>query len=245
MATKETGVERFYRDQFLTQGCHAFRVHIEESDLFFVCDAPGLEPLARRSVASSRRHLEEAIARRREFATSLSPLAVEPGAAPIVSDMAAAADLYGVGPMAAVAGAVAQYAGETLAPHCQHLVVENGGDIWVRTGRPLTIGVYAGDKSPFTGRLRFRVDPQGRPLGICTSSGTVGHSLSFGHSDAVVTIAERADVADAAATAIGNRIVTPADIEPVMAEEQERGLLLGLIVVIQDRMGAWGNLELV
>jgi len=237
-------VQRFYREQFRTEGLFSFRVQIRESDLYFVCDAD-LEPVARAAVAEARTDLETWMTAHADFVGALTPLAVDPTAPAIVREMVAATSLYGVGPMAAVAGAVAQHAGEAMASACSHLIIENGGDIWLQSAQPLTVGVYAGEHSPFTGTLRFRVDPAGRPLGVCTSSGTVGHSLSFGRADAVVTVADRADVADAAATAIGNRIQTAADIEPVMDDERQRGSLRGLIVVSGDRMGAWGDLVLV
>ena len=93
--------------------------------------------------------------------------------------------------------------------------------------------------------MRISVESGGKEMGICTSSGTVGHSLSFGKADAVAVIASSATLADAAATAICNSIKTPSDIEPAVEREKERGLLRGLLVVMGKHVGAWGEMEFV
>ena len=107
--------------------------------------------------------------------------------------------------MAAVAGAIAEAVGEALLPASPELIIENGGDIFLASSRPRRVGLYAG-RSPFSGRLGLRIDPTLTPLGICTSSGTVGHALSFGEADAVVVLSPDAALADAVATAAGNLV---------------------------------------
>src|SRR5690606_22056825 len=112
-----------------------------------------------------------------------------------------------------------------LLDQSPEVIVENGGDIYLRMDRPVEIGLYAGADSPFSGTLRLRVDPRGAGLGVCCSSGTVGHSLSFGKADAVVTVAADAALADAAATSLCNRIQTTDDIASILDAEKSRGLL--------------------
>ncbi len=119
--------------------------------------------------------------------------------------MAAAAQTAGVGPMAAVAGAIAECVGRELLEFSPEVIVENGGDIFLKVSHRRTVGIFAGD-SPLTGRIGIQIEARDTPLGVCTSSGTVGHSLSFGRADAVVVLAPAAALADAAATAIGNRV---------------------------------------
>lgn len=192
-----------------------------------------------------RSDIEEEMRRSPEFMESLAPLPLRPAAPPVIDLMLRAGKAYDVGPMAAVAGAVAQLVGEGLLRWSPEVIVENGGDIWMKMDRPVELGLYAGGDSPFTGALRLRVDPKGKPLGVCTSSGTVGHSLSFGKADAVVIVAEDAALADAAATAVCNRIQTPEDVEKALAAEQQRGTLKGLLITIGGRIGAYGEIEIV
>jgi ApbE superfamily uncharacterized protein (UPF0280 family) len=146
--------------------------------------------------------------------------------------------------MASVAGAVAEEAGKELLEYSPEVIVENGGDIFMKTVRERLVGVYAGD-SPFTGRIALKIEPGDTPLGIATSSGTVGHSLSFGKADAAMILAESAYLADAAATALGNRVKKAGDIQQALDWAQKVPGLLGALVIIGKDMGAWGRIELV
>ena len=237
-------MDRFYRKQFKTRGLFHFQVKVRESDLYFVCDK-NLESVARQVITRVRDRIERYCSFNREFQNSLAPVVMEHGADPLINAMAEASKRYDVGPMASVAGAVASAVGEDLSGMCSHLIVENGGDIWLKSPRPVTLEVYTGNNSPFAGKLRFQTDPAGEPLGICTSSGRIGHSLSFGNADAVVAVSGDVILADAAATAIANRVKSASDVETVLEQELQRGLLKGLIIVIDDKMGAWGDLKFV
>lgn len=235
---------RFYRDWVKRAGLVSFEVAHHESDLM-IRARRDLRNRAAELLDRLRAELEEQIRRQPEFAESLSPLPMSPNAAPIVRAMVEASRTYDVGPMAAVAGAIAQFVGEGLLRWTPEVIVENGGDIYVRMQQPVEMGLYAGEDSPFTGELRLRVDPGGGPLGVCTSSGTIGHSLSLGRADAVVAVAESAALADAAATAIGNRIRSSQDIETTLNDEKQRGLLKGLLITMGKQIGAYGAVELV
>jgi ApbE superfamily uncharacterized protein (UPF0280 family) len=147
--------------------------------------------------------------------------------------------------MAAVAGAIAEQVGAELCPLSREVIVENGGDIFMKTRKARAIGVYAGDSSPFTGRIALEIPPAETPLGICTSSGTVGHSLSFGCSDACIVVSRSASLADAAATAIGNRIQRSADISPAVDFARTVDGIAGVVVIKDDRIGFWGELRIV
>jgi len=234
---------RFYREWVRKSGLASFQVVQKESDLM-VRATRDLRPRAEELLNECRSHVEAQIRKQPEFATSLTPLPVPAQASPIILAMTEAARAYDVGPMAAVAGAVAQFVGEGLLPWSPEVIVENGGDIYLHVPGQIDLGLYAGEDSPFSGEIRLRVNTDGKPLGVCTSSGTIGHSLSFGRADAVVALADSAAIADAAATAIGNRIACPDDLEKVLTEEKERGVLQGLLIAAGKRIGAYGAIEL-
>lgn len=155
-----------------------------------------------------------------EFRYSLEPVEIRDLRKPrVVSLMLRAAEIAGVGPFAAVAGAIAQVASEA-ASEVGGAIVENGGDISASGKFDFSVGIFAGD-SPLSGALGFRITGSDLPVGICTSSGTVGHSLSFGLADAVVVVADEASVADAAATSIANE-VRREDIEQSIKDGLEK-----------------------
>jgi len=173
----------------------------------------------------------------------MKPCLPGPDAGVLVLQMAEAGSAWQVGPMASVAGAISEQIGRELMKTSRTVIVENGGDIFARSDRPLRIGLYAGKDSPFSNRIKFEVNAE-NGVGICTSSGSVGHSVSFGSADAVVTIHRNAAMADAAATAIGNMIMQPADIEKVITQPSITENLDGLILCMADKIGIAGQVEL-
>ena len=234
--------ERFYRDWVGGEGLVTFAVRIAETDLQIRAErdlTAEAEALAR----TVRREIEDYAAREPRFLTSLSPLPAESPCPPIVRAMLDAGEAYDVGPMAAVAGAGAEQVGRGLLEHSARVIVENGGDIWMKLPRPALTGLYCGPRSPFADRLRIRVDGEGEPVGVCTSSATVGHSLSLGRADAVVCVAASAALADAAATSLCNRVRSPDDLRGIVEAERKRGLLRGMIAVMGEHMGAFGAIE--
>ena len=177
------------------------------------------------------------------FKDSLLPIDVKENAPLIVKIMGEAAKKACVGPMAAVAGAIAEMVGKDLLTQSEEVIVENGGDIFLKTKTPRKIGIYAGE-SPLSGKIALTINPEDTPLGICTSSGTVGHSLSFGKADAAVIISKDTPLADAAATALGNKVKMPSDIKAAIEFAQKIEGVEGILVIIGDKMGAWGNIKL-
>jgi len=177
------------------------------------------------------------------FLEALAPWPEDPFAPPVAREMLAAAAKVGVGPMAAVAGALAARVGQALAPLSPEVIVENGGDIFIQVQQPATIALVAG-KSPLSGRVGLKIDPAWGPLGVCTSSGTVGHSLSFGKADAACVIAANAAFADAAATALGNRVPDAAAIPAALEWAGTIPEILGAVVIVGEKLGVWGQVEL-
>ena len=209
--------------------------------------ADELRRVAEAFLRSARAGIEAWAAGRPEFLSSLDPLPDDTAAPPVVRAMLRAALAAGVGPMAAVAGAVAEAVGRALAEDfgAREIVVENGGDLWVSVKEPLTVAVYAG-LSSLSGTVGLVVDPDRTPCGVASSSGTVGPSLSFGKADAAVAVAADAALADAWATAIGNRCRTWAEAEAAARSliGPERPELRGLLVVMADKFAAAGDIRL-
>lgn len=238
----DTPSDQPYR-QWVKPDLRSFRLRIEQSDLLISAERD-LTDSARQTLHRARAELESYIERDPVFATTLAPHDPQPDAPEIALEMAAAARRCGVGPMAAVAGAVAQYVGEALLAESPQVIVENGGDIFLHTAQPRIAAIYAG-KSPLSGRVGVKVNLLNRPVGLCTSSGVVGPSLSFGRADAAVVLADSAYLADAAATALGNRVKEPADIEPALQFVSTLPGLHGALVILAHHLGAWGEIELV
>jgi ApbE superfamily uncharacterized protein (UPF0280 family) len=236
-------LERTYRRHILKNNLQSYQVTVRETDLFISSDIE-LKQAALQSVHRHRAHLEAYIAVHPEFLSTLSPLKHDDLAPDIVRDMLKAARLAGVGPMAAVAGAIAQHVGQDLLRLTPNVIVENGGDIFLKCNEEVKIGIFAGE-SPLSHKLAIRIRPDETPTGVCTSSATVGPSLSFGKADAVCVKSASAALADAAATAIGNRVKTIKDIKKALAFGAQIKEVLGIVIIIGEKMGAWGNVELI
>jgi ApbE superfamily uncharacterized protein (UPF0280 family) len=220
----------------------SFTVQVEETDLH-IRARRNLKRKALKAVVRHRSSLERYIKGHPVFLSALEPITVGPDAPYIVRSMALAAAETGVGPMAAVAGAIAECVGEDLLDFSPEVIVENGGDIFLKSCKKRVIGIYAGE-SPFTGKLALEVDPEQTPLGICSSSGTVGHSLSFGRADAVVVLSPSTSLADATATRIGNMVNDDADIPKAVEFAQNVEGLKGVVIIVGDKLGLWGDVKL-
>ena len=233
---------RTYRHWVKGEDLISASVTVKETDLY----VSALTNLKRRTiklVIKYRNMLEGYIKQHPFFLTTLNPIDVGKDAPQIVKSMAQAARMVGVGPMASVAGAIAESVGNELLAYSAEVIVENGGDIYLKSLRERVVGIYAGE-SPLSGRIGLEISPEVTPTGICTSSGTVGHSLSYGQADAVVVLAKSATLADAAATAIGNLIIKAEDIQQGI--EFARGVdeLGGVIIIKDDNIGVWGEVKL-
>lgn len=233
---------RFYRDFFKAENLHFYHVCIEQTDLYIGSETD-LRDEATRAVRLYRRDLEAYIRVHTEFLHSLVPVRPHNDASLIVADMCSASSLAGVGPMAAVAGAMAKFVGRELLKQSREVIVENGGDIFMHSLIDRKIGIYAGD-SPFSGKLAIIIRKEMFPCGICTSSGTVGHSLSFGKADAALVVSKDASLADACATALGNRVKAPGDIEGALKFAESVPGVAGALVIIGNTVGARGSVEL-
>jgi ApbE superfamily uncharacterized protein (UPF0280 family) len=234
---------RKYRNLVDSPELIPYQVVVKETDLM-VYSATKLAAAARELVLEHRGYVEAFIKSYPDFATTLIPWQLDGPAPGIIVNMVKAARKAGVGPMAAIAGAIAEQVGHGLLKLTDQVIVENGGDIFIKTNAPATVAVYAG-KSPLSTRIGIRLKSRSKPAAVCTSSGTIGHSLSLGEADAVCVVADSCSMADAAATSIGNLIDSPADIEGAMEAGRRIKELCGIVVIVGEKIGMWGDLEIV
>ena len=240
---KQEGYQpRDYRHWVETRDLFRFEISVGETDLAIYA-RQDLERKARRIVLKYREQLESYISKHPRFQASLEPLSVPAHAPRIVTGMIEAGNRARVGPMAAVAGAMSEMTGTELLAYSPEIIVENGGDIFMKVLNKRTVGIFAGP-SPLTGKLGLEIKPDDTPMGICTSSGTVGHSLSYGKADAVIVMSPSTLLADAAATAVGNRVKTAGDIDGAIEFGRSIDGVTGLVVIIGKDIGVWGNVTL-
>lgn len=220
-------------------------VRMVETDLHILAPV-NVEDEALRLVVGVRRLIEAYIRENRQFVDSLVPLSTDESAPAVIKEMLAAGNAAGVGPMAAVAGTIAEIVGQGLINFgVEDLIVENGGDIFIARTQESTVSIFAGP-SPLSNKIGIRLTPAMMPCGLCCSSRSVGHSLSLGRADAVVVTASSTALADAAATRIGNEVDgTPEGLEKALMVVQEIKGISGAVVVQGKQMGAWGEIELV
>jgi len=239
---------RTYRNEYGRGDLHHFKVMVEETDLDIAVKkerySAGISKLAYDVVRRERDLLKQYIKRDPVFLTTLEPYRPLAGAPYSAAEMSKAAALAGVGPMAAVAGYFSETVGKKLSAFSSEVIVENGGDIWLKTGKTRQVGIFAGN-SPFSNKIAVEINPKHSPLGICTSSATVGHSLSFGKADAMVIISASATLADAVATAACNMVKTQEDMEKAVSFALGISGIAGALCILGEKMAAAGNIKLV
>jgi ApbE superfamily uncharacterized protein (UPF0280 family) len=239
---KQMYQERIYRSLFKGTNLVFFDVRIFETDLRIGANKH-LYDEAYKYAKKYRAQVELYLKAYKEFLTSLRPVEIKPGAPFIVEKMCKASEKAGVGPMAAVAGAISEMVGTELLKYSEEVIVENGGDIFIKTNIPRKIGIYAGN-SVFSEKIALEIFSEDTPLGICTSSGTVGHSLSFGKADAAVIVSKDTFLADAVATATGNMVKDAGDIEKAIEFALSIEGIEGVLIIIGSKIGAQGNIRI-
>lgn len=245
MKDRHLSTDRAYRDLVSArEGEVRFRVTVEETDLLIVAERDLSSEIAAH-VTTIRGEIKNWLLFHPEFGESLTPIDVPADAPDIIRHMAEAARLTGVGPMAAVAGAVAQSVGERFASESPNLLVENGGDTYLHSTRPRVAALLADPSSGAS--IGIQLEADAFPLSICASSSTIGHSLSLGAGDLVAVRAKDARLADCAATHLCNMLRSKSDINAVLARAKELSAhgLDGIFAQLDETVAAWGDLELV
>lgn len=235
--------EREYRSKMDPMDLVSFTTIVNETDLN-ISAKENLSEQAISSIKLYRNQIEDYIKENQEFAGSLEPCPIGKGVQPIINEMLKASHKAGVGPMAAVAGAMAKYVGTDLLAFSDDVIIENGGDLYIASTKPRSVMIYAGE-SPLSNKVGIEIIPEDTPIGICTSSGTVGHSLSFGNADAVMVLSKDVALADAVATATGNIIKSPEDITKAIDFVRSIPGIKGVLIVVEDKLGLWGDIRLI
>lgn len=244
----------YRREKAFCKNEQIIQVILEETDLRIVlaaqADTVTMRDELMARVASLRGELTLWITLHPEFRDSLLPLPIPVRAPALVRAMYAAAVRMNVGPFASVAGAVAQdvaeYAHGLLLKNSLpgDVIVENGGDVFLISETERVAALLPNPETQ--GHIGLRLAAADMPLALCSSSGLIGHSLSFGQGDLATVRAKNAALADAAATAYGNMLKS-ADSVPLVLRQAERDQdkgIEGVFVQCAGRIGIWGKMEL-
>ena len=237
--------ERTYRSRFSDDERRWFCVKFLESDLWIGVDSgsyrASMEADTYAMLVELRRSMDAYLLMDPAYKAALTPYDAGLEAPEILKEMSRVSHKTGIGPMSAVAGAVARHVAEFLGT--KEVIVENGGDIYAQACSDMDISVFAG-QSPLSEKIGLHIPAADFPLGICTSSGTVGPSLSLGRADAVMIVCKDVMLADSYATAMANRIKSVNDLQPVIDRISAIPEILGAIAVKDDRMAITGQFEL-
>ncbi|MHC4874141.1 MAG: UPF0280 family protein [Planctomycetota bacterium] len=232
---------RTYRKFVTASGLETFEVRVEETDLQIAAERD-LSGAALSAIHRVRGILKHFIEDHPKFETTLDPYPELHREWPHeIQNMIKAGRAAGTGPMSAVAGCISEYVGKALLAESDQVIVENGGDVFVASSEERILAVFAGD-SPLSMQIGLKINPENTPIGICTSSGTVGHSLSLGMADAAIILAEQTALADAVATAAGNRVSKEKDIEPTLDWAFNIDGVRGAVLVVGETIGARGEI---
>jgi ApbE superfamily uncharacterized protein (UPF0280 family) len=219
--------------------------HLKQTHMVLKCDTKEGIERAKQAVSASRMILESYIAQHPEFRHAMDCEKIDLMAPELVRSMMEAGQKAVVGPMASVAGALSEVATDAMILCKSHYAVaENGGDISLKGIKEVKIGIYAG-KNEIAEKFGFMVKPDDLPMGICTSAGNVGHSISFGDADAVVVFSKSALLSDASATAIANVVKTndpEGSIQRALEKAETIEGILGSIVFMGSHIGRTGRL---
>jgi ApbE superfamily uncharacterized protein (UPF0280 family) len=246
---RKTYEKRTYRTQFNVARFQSFEVKYLETDLWIGIDTASfkeeMKAVAAAKTEELRKKLDKYIETEPFYKKSLKPFSPSESAPDEAKEMAVVTEIVGVGPMAAVAGLFAREVGEAILQNfsVEEMVVENGGDIFALIKNELVLSVFAGE-SPLSERIGLVLPAETGKIGICTSSGNVGPSMSFGKADAVVVICKDAVLADAFATGFGNKVKSPNDVEKVINQSKKFPEILSMLIVCEDKVGIRGDFEI-
>lgn len=240
---------RLYRELMGNSRWKNFRAEYLETDLWIAVGTDSYDPAVKNysldRILLYRNILNDHIRRSPDFLSSLTPLSVIPDSHPLIQDMYNASEAAGTGPMSAVAGAIAEYICNDLIAEFgfSEVVVENGGDIYLKLTESATISVYACE-SPLSEKIGLIIKPEQTPLSLCCSSATFGHSLSFGTADACMIACSSGALADAYATACCNSVKNPAMVQEVAEMMLQKPGILSVVIINDDRAGIGGSIEI-
>jgi hypothetical protein len=230
--------ERFYRHHY--RAPIKLGISYRESDLIIISDKNIEKNHALNSLISCYHQIDAYAKLKPAFFYSLKPIALDTDASLIIQEMLKAAQISNVGPFAAVAGAVAYQVGRELAVDCDELIIENGGDLFLKTRTVKNISLYLGENFSME-YLDLKVKNFSDTIGICSSSAVIGPSLNFGNADLCTIIADNPVLADALATSYSNKINTPDDAASVIEEARNNSYVKAIVVAVDNKLFLWGD----
>lgn len=232
-----------YRDLVKEQDLRLTHIMDKESDIRVFTNKKLDRHFLEERLRGYRYDIENYISMDRRFLFSLKPIEVESHAPQIVKEMALCSKIANVGPMAAVAGAIAQFLGrDLLKSGYRDVIVENGGDIFLKTRKARSIGIYAGRAKAWS-KLKLKIKPSDTPLGVCASSGTIGQSLGFGVADCVIVVSKQSVLAGAVAFAAANLVQSADSLQKAVNFAKSVRGITGAAAIIKNNMISWGRIE--
>jgi uncharacterized protein len=234
---------REYRRDLAIKGLISYEVKYDTTDLLVISDTDR-SAMILEEVKRLRGEILDYAKRDPFFLGSLVPVKEKENAPLIVKRMIDASARVSVGPMASVAGGIAELIGCKVLETCRQAVIENGGDIFMMLDHDAVFSIFAGAKSPYAG-LKIRINKKYMPIGICTSSGRIGPSLSFGDADAACILAHDVFLSDACATKAANLVRNDTDIGRALNYTKEIEGILGAVIIRDDKIGIWGDMEII
>ncbi|MFH1771839.1 MAG: UPF0280 family protein [Candidatus Omnitrophota bacterium] len=219
-------------------------IYYKESDILLCTDKPIDKQYVKDLMVKHYDLIAAYIDKRPQFQSSLSPIDTDGTAPLIVQDMLKCSRYTGIGPFASVAGAISHYVGMEIIKHVNEVIIENGGDLFLKITEDKEIGVYLGSNFK-PDEITIKVKKRSGPFGIASSSSTIGHSLNFGKTDLVTVIAKDSIAADGFATALSNRIKREEDAGVVLKDAQDSPLIDGIIIAFNKKIYLWGDLEVI
>ncbi|MGC8977270.1 MAG: UPF0280 family protein [Candidatus Ratteibacteria bacterium] len=242
MKSKINLKERFYRSLIEDKGFFKFEIRVEETDLLIMAKK-NLKNEMKKEVIKQREILKSYIKKNPEFLYSFTPL-ISDEDDEIIKLMSESSFLTKTGPMASVAGAIAEIIGKKFLKYSDEIIIENGGDIFAKMNKDFKVAIYSGN-SPFSLKIGIKLKKREIPYGIATSSGKIGHSISFGDADAVCIISPSSAFSDGAATYFGNLVKGKIDKEIIMKEIKDFPFIEGIVIIREKEIFLWGNIEIV
>ncbi len=244
-----------YRKKVKNKCSFSFRFLYKYSDIYISVDFKrdvkidyeSLEKTLKNFIEQIYQKIEFVIVKDNLFKGSLLPVKIKSFYPEEIKKMCNSSSIFGVGPMAAVAGAVNDYIAENLIksfPDVKKLIIENGGDTFIKSDEDLNVGVYTTNNF-FKDKIILNISKENLPCGLCSSSGTVGRSLSLGQCDLAIVMAETSSIADAAATAVANSVKNEDDIGKSVNYFSKFKQIKGLLIIKDKKIGLWGNFKLV
>lgn len=232
--------KRFYRTKTFNSDLISFNVRHFESNLQIYAQSD-LTKTALEILIEIHSQVRDYAQSYPEFEKSLKPIKIVKKAPAIIETMQRASRQANVGPMATVAGAIAEAVGKKLQKYSREIIIENGGDIFACVTKTRKVGIFAGLGNVYN-QLAITLDPEKSPCGICTSSGQFGHSLSLGKTCATIIISQSCALADGYATAFGNMVNNDSDIDIALKSAGREKGLHGIIIITNSKLAAYGDI---